>query len=94
VGKKVTKQLAAAVQPIQVPTIRFSQVYLDIVEPLPCTKEGFTHLLTAVDDRSTRWAEALPLKATAAADGPEAFIAGWVARYGVPVVVTSDRGVV
>jgi transposase InsO family protein len=75
-----------------VPTVRFSYVHLDLVGPLPCTKEGFTHLLTAVD-RSTRWAEALPLKATAAANCAEAFIAGWVARYGVPAVITSDRGV-
>jgi transposase InsO family protein len=79
-------------QPIQVPTARFSHVHLDLVGPLPATREGFTHLLTAVD-RSTRWAEALPLKATAAADCADVFIAGWVARYGVPAVVTSDRGV-
>jgi IS30 family transposase len=79
------------VQPIQVPTARFSHVHLDLVGPLPATKEGFTHLLTVVD-RSTRWAEALPLRATAAADCAEVFIAGWVARYGVPAAVTSDRG--
>jgi hypothetical protein len=72
------------VQPIQVPTVRFSHVHLDLVGPLPCTKQGFTHLLTVID-RSTRWAEALLLRATAAADCAEAFIAGWVARYGVPV---------
>jgi hypothetical protein len=58
---------------------RFSHIHLDIVGPLPCTKEGFTHLLTAVD-RSTRWGEALLLKATAAA---EAFITRWVARYSI-----------
>jgi Integrase zinc binding domain len=49
----VTRQPSAAVQPIQVPTVRFSHVHLDIVGPLPCTKERFTHLLTAVN-RSTR----------------------------------------
>jgi Integrase zinc binding domain/Integrase core domain len=89
---KVTRQPLAVVQPIQVPTVRFSHVHLDVVGPLPCTKEGFTHLLTAVV-RPTQWAEALPLKATAASDCAEAFITGWVARYGVPAVVTSDRGV-
>jgi Integrase zinc binding domain len=46
---KVTTQPAAAVQPIQVPTVRFSHVNLDLVGPLPCTTEGFTHLLTAID---------------------------------------------
>jgi hypothetical protein len=88
---KVVRQLAVAVQPIQVPTARFSHVHLDLVGPLPATREGYTHLLTAVD-RSTRWAEAIPVKATAA-DCAEAFIAVWVSRYGVPAVVTSDRGV-
>jgi cleavage and polyadenylation specificity factor subunit 1 len=48
--------------------------------------------LTAVD-RSTRWAEALPLAATTAAACADAFIAGWIARFGVPTHVTSDRGV-
>ena len=78
-------------QPIQVPTARFSHVHLDLVGPLPATKEGFTHLLTVVD-RSTRWSEALPLRATAAADCAEVFIASLVARYSVPAAVTSDRG--
>jgi transposase InsO family protein len=89
---KVTAQPAAAVQPIAVPTLRFSHVHIDIVGPLPCSQDGFSYVLTAVD-RSTRWAEALPLKGIAAADCAEVFIAGWVARYGVPSVVTSDRGV-
>jgi transposase InsO family protein len=89
---KVTKQPAAAVQPIAVPTKRFSHVHIDIVGPLPTSPEGFSHLLTAVD-RSTRWAEALPLAATTAAACADAFIAGWIARFGVPTHVTSDRGV-
>jgi transposase InsO family protein len=89
---KVVKQPAAAVQPIQVPTVRFSHVHLDLVGPLPATRECYTHLLTTVD-RSTRWSEALPVKATAATDCAKVFIADWVSRSGVLAVVTSDRGV-
>jgi transposase InsO family protein len=89
---KITKQPASAVQPIAVPTQRFSHIHIDIVGPLPTSPDGFSHLLTAVD-RSTRWAEALPLKATTVAACAEAFIAGWIARFGVPSHVTSDRGV-
>jgi Integrase core domain len=88
----VCKQPAAAVQPIPVPTTRFSHVHIDLVGPLPCSADGFAYIMTAVD-RSTRWAEAWPLKATAAADCAEVFIAGWVARFGVPAFLTSDRGV-
>jgi cleavage and polyadenylation specificity factor subunit 1 len=88
---KISKQ-AAALQPIAVLTKRFSHIHIDIVGPLPASPDSFSHLLTAVD-RSTRWAEALPLKATTAVDCTEAFIAGWIARFGVPSHVTSDRGV-
>jgi transposase InsO family protein len=50
------------------------------------------YLLTVID-RSTRWAEALPLSAVTTADSAAAFVSSWVARYGIPAVVTSDRGV-
>ena len=43
-------------------------------------------------DRTTRWPEAIPIPDTTAVTVLQAFIAGWIARYGVPRVVTSDRG--
>jgi transposase InsO family protein len=49
--------------------------------------------LFTVVDRSTRWPEAIPLAGTTTADWVEAFLSGWVSRFGVPAVVTSDRGV-
>ena len=64
---------------------------MDLVGPLPPSR-GFTHLLTAVD-RTSRWVEAVPLTSTTAADCVAAFSLAWVARHGVPEVVTSDRGV-
>ena len=89
---KVTRQPTAAVQPIPVPIQRFSHIHVDLVGPLPASPSGYTHILTAVD-RSTRWAEAFPLRATAAADCADALLQGWVARFGVPASLTSDRGV-
>jgi cleavage and polyadenylation specificity factor subunit 1 len=89
---KVTKQPAAPVQPIPVPCARFTHVHVDLVGPLPATADGHQYIFTAID-RSTRWAEAFPLKAVAAADCADAFIAGWVSRFGVPSCLTSDRGV-
>jgi transposase InsO family protein len=56
------------------------------------SEEGYAYLLTALD-RSTRWAEAYPLKSVAAADCASVFVAKWVARFGVPAILTSDRGV-
>jgi transposase InsO family protein len=49
--------------------------------------------LFTVVDRSTRWPEAIPLAGTTTADCVEAFLSGWISRFGVPAVVTSDRGV-
>jgi Integrase zinc binding domain len=45
---KVTKQPAAPVQAIPVPTTRFSHVHVDIVGPLPCSSDNFSYILTAV----------------------------------------------
>jgi transposase InsO family protein len=88
---KVTSQPKAAVQPIEVPLLRFSHLHVDLVGPLPTSKEGFTHLFTVID-RSTWWCEAIPLKSTTAEDCVAALIAGWVARFGMPAILTSDRG--
>jgi transposase InsO family protein len=46
-----------------------------------------------VIDWSTHWAEAIPLASVAAADCTDALITGWIARFGVPSQLTSDRGV-
>ena len=88
---KVSRQPKAAVQPIPVPARRFSHLHVDLVGPLPCSSEGFNHLLTVID-RSSRWLEAIPLNSTTAMAVADAFIAGWVARFGVPDHITSDRG--
>jgi cleavage and polyadenylation specificity factor subunit 1 len=88
---KVTAQPRAAVQPIEVPLARFSHLHIDLVGPLPASKEGYSYIFTIID-RSTRWCEAVPLAATAAEDCAAALISGWVARFGVPSHITSDRG--
>ncbi len=88
----VTAAVHTQVQPIQLLVHRFSHVHIDIVGPLPASPGGCTHLLTMVD-RSTRWAEAVPLVNTSSASCAAAFFNSWVSRFGVPAVLTSDRGV-
>ena len=63
---------------------------MDLVGPLPPSR-GFTHLLTVVD-RYTRWPEAIPLSDTSTASVCSALLYNWVARFGVPHLMTSDRG--
>ncbi|BHF84693.1 hypothetical protein SprV_0902784400 [Sparganum proliferum] len=65
-------------------------VHLDVAGPLP-PSNGFTHLLTCVD-RYTRWAEAIPLPNTQAETIVKAFVSRWVAMFGAPSTVTTDRG--
>ncbi|BHF85004.1 hypothetical protein SprV_1002816000 [Sparganum proliferum] len=55
------------------------------------SSNGFTHLLTCVD-RYTRWAEAIPLPNTQAETIVKAFVSRWVAMFGAPSTVTTDRG--
>ena len=62
---KIQPQERAAVDAIPVPLHKFSHVHMDLVGPWPRTAEGHTHLLTIVD-RTTRWADAIPLQSTTA----------------------------
>jgi cleavage and polyadenylation specificity factor subunit 1 len=88
---KVTKQPRASIQPIPIPRRRFSHVHVDLVGPLPASEDGYVYVMTMID-RTTRWLEAAPLKHISASSCVEAFLSTWVARFGVPETLTSDRG--
>ena len=87
---KVHRHNRAPLQKFDKATTRFAHVHVDLVGPLPPSR-GHTHLLTVVD-RFTRWPEAIPLTKTDSALVGNAFAMNWVARFGVPTDITSDRG--
>ena len=72
------------------PTERFDHVHIDLVGPLPYSN-GFKYLLTCVD-HFTRLPDAILIIDIRAETVAYAFFSGWVARFGTPATITTDRG--
>ena len=87
---KVSTHTSAPIQRVPVPEVPFSAINVDVVGPLPVSN-SMRYLLTVVD-RTTRWPEAFPVSDMTTTKLAAAFVEGWVARFGVPAVLTSDRG--
>ena len=60
---------------------------MDLVGP----SKSFKYLLTIID-RSTKWFEAIPLKSITTKVVIEKFLHTWIARYGTPEILVTDRG--
>jgi len=70
--------------------VPFKRLGVDVVGPLPVTKEGFRYFLFVICHAS-RWIEAVPLKVADTNNVLNAFYDNWLVRYGVPSEIVSDN---
>lgn len=72
------------------PCQKFEHVHVDLVQ-LTQQEDGSKYVFTMID-RMSRWIEAVPLTNITAETIAKNFYQHWIARYGVPLKLTSDRG--
>ena len=84
---KISWHVASPLQRSPVPSSMFQHFHVDIVGPLPPSRD-YTYLFTIID-RFTHWPKAIPMADCTTETCNQA---GWIARFGVPVSITSDRG--
>jgi len=68
----------------------FASLAIDVLGPLPRSREGYEYILV-ICDRFTKVTRAAPLKDISVVDVLCAFLNTWVASYGIPDSILSDN---
>ena len=81
----------AALQPNLITTRPWQCVGIDVLGPLPMTKNRYRYIIVFVD-HFTKWVEAFPIRRNDATSCAELLVTQIVCRYGAPERVLTDRG--
>ena len=87
---KVSRHNKSAFVKLTEPKERFDLVHVVIVGPL-LYSDGSKYLLTCVD-HFTHWPDAITLVDIKAERVADAFFSRWIARFGTPATIPTDRG--
>ena len=87
---KAFKKNRGELQPIPVEPKPFHRLGVDLVGPLPETKEGYKYFITAID-AYTKWVESEPLK-TKSAEEVAKFLYQVICRHGCFDIQLNDQG--
>ena len=89
-ANKIHQHNFSEFKPYALPTTCFHEINKDIVGPLPLSN-NYKYLLTAID-RFTRFLTTVPMRDSTTQSVVDAFLHGYVAYFGVPKVIITNRG--
>ena len=69
----------------------FERIAVDLIGPLPRTDDQMVYLLVC-QDYFTKWVEAIPIPNKVSKTVADAFVKGWVCRFGSPKLMYQYNG--